>query len=76
MNAPLTLVSDQEAVLGYLDQARKHHTQAAIAKYLDIGVRTVRRWEARQTAHPPIWLTPCSSYCHSVRAAPQALSIS
>ncbi|MDO8412225.1 MAG: DNA (cytosine-5-)-methyltransferase [Gallionellaceae bacterium] len=55
MNAPLTLVSDQEAVLTYLDEARKHHTQAAIAKYLDIGVRTVRRWEARQT-RPPAYL--------------------
>ena len=55
MNATLAIVSDQDAVLSYLDEARKHHTQAAIAKYLDIGVRTVRRWEARQT-RPPAYL--------------------
>ena len=55
MNATLTLVSDQDTVLSYLDEARKHHTQAAIAKYLDIDVRTVRRWETRQTP-PPVYL--------------------
>lgn len=55
MNATLTLVSDQDAVLSYLDEARKHHTQATIAKYLDIDVRTVRRWETRQTP-PPAYL--------------------
>ena len=55
MNATLTLVSDQDTVLSYLDEARKHHTQAAIAKYLDIDVRTVRRWETRQTP-PPAYL--------------------
>jgi DNA (cytosine-5)-methyltransferase 1 len=49
MNAKLTLVSDQDTALTYLDEARKHHTQAAIAKYLGVGVRTVRRWEARET---------------------------
>jgi hypothetical protein len=31
MNAALTLVSDQDAALVYLTEARKHHTQAAIA---------------------------------------------
>ncbi|MDP1559073.1 MAG: DNA (cytosine-5-)-methyltransferase [Nitrosomonas sp.] len=55
MNAALTLVNDQNTVLSYLDEARKHHTQAAIAKYLDIDVRTVRRWETRQTS-PPVYL--------------------
>jgi len=55
MNATLTLVSDQDAVLSYLDEARKHNTQAAIAKHLGVGTRTVRRWEARQT-HPPAYL--------------------
>jgi len=55
MNTTLTLVNDQEAALSYLDEARKHHTQAVIAKHLGIGVRTVRRWEARQT-HPPAYL--------------------
>ncbi len=56
MNATLTPVSDQGAALSCLDEARKHHTQAAIAKYLDIDVRTVRRWEARET-HPPAYLS-------------------
>ena len=55
MNASLTLVSDQDHALSYLDEARKHHTQAAIAKHLGVGTRTVRRWEARQT-HPPAYL--------------------
>jgi len=55
MNTTLALVSDQDTVLSYLDEARKHHTQAAIAKYLDIDVRTVRRWETRQTP-PPAYL--------------------
>lgn len=55
MNATLTLISDQDTVLSYLDEARKHHTQATIAKYLDIDVRTVRRWETRQTP-PPAYL--------------------
>jgi len=55
MNATLALVSDQNTVLSYLDEARKHHTQAALAKYLDIDVRTIRRWETRQTP-PPAYL--------------------
>lgn len=55
MNATLTLVSDQDTVLSYLDEARKHHTQAAIAKHLGVGVRTISRWEARQT-NPPAYL--------------------
>ncbi len=55
MNATPTLVSDQNTVLSYLDEARKHHTQVALAKYLDIDVRTVRRWETRQTP-PPAYL--------------------
>jgi DNA (cytosine-5)-methyltransferase 1 len=49
MNANLTVVGDEDAALVYLAEARKHHTQAAIAKYLGVGVRTVRRWEARET---------------------------
>ncbi len=49
MNAALTLVSDQDAALAYLAEARKHHTQAAIAKHLGVGIRTISRWEARET---------------------------
>ena len=56
MNATLTLASDQDTVLSYLDEARKHHTQAAIAKHLGVGIRTISRWEARQTS-PPAYLT-------------------
>src|SRR3990167_1960295 len=55
MNTALTLVSDQDAALAYLTEARKHHTQAVIAKHLGVGVRTISRWEARQT-HPPAYL--------------------
>ena len=55
MNTKLTLVSDQNAALAYLDEARKHHTQAVIAKHLGVGVRTISRWEARQT-NPPAYL--------------------
>ena len=38
--------------LQYLQAARKHHTQAEIARHLEVDARTVRRWEARQS-HPP-----------------------
>ena len=55
MNAKLTLVGDQDAALAYLKEARKHHTQAVIAKHLGVGVRTISRWEARQTS-PPAYL--------------------
>jgi len=55
MDAALTLVSDQDAALAYLTEARKHHTQAVIAKHLGVGVRTISRWEARQT-NPPAYL--------------------
>jgi len=37
----------------YLAAARIHHTQAAIANQLGVTVRTVRRWEARQSEPPP-----------------------
>src|SRR5438552_1848751 len=36
----------------YLSAARKHHSQSAVAKHLDVDVRTVRRWELRQTKPP------------------------
>lgn len=41
--------SDQEAALSYLAEARKHYTQAQIAQRMDVDIRTVRRWEARQS---------------------------
>lgn len=55
MNATLTLVGDEDKALAYLAEARKHHTQAVVAKHLGVGVRTVSRWEARQTK-PPAYL--------------------
>ena len=55
MNASLNLVSEQDATFSYLSEARKHHTQAVIAKHLGVGIRTVSRWEARQTK-PPAYL--------------------
>jgi DNA (cytosine-5)-methyltransferase 1 len=39
----------------YLKAARKHHSQAAIAKHLEVDARTIRRWELRQT-HPPAYV--------------------
>jgi len=56
MNAILTLVSDEDKALAYLAEARKHHTQAVVAKHLGVGIRTVSRWEARQTK-PPAYLS-------------------
>lgn len=52
MAAVLTTVPDNDPVLQYLAEARKYHSQAEIARRLDIDVRTVRRWEARQVQAP------------------------
>jgi DNA-cytosine methyltransferase len=41
-----------EPALEYLIGARKLHTQQEIASYLGVDIRTVRRWEARQTVPP------------------------
>ncbi|MEX0959541.1 MAG: DNA (cytosine-5-)-methyltransferase [Burkholderiales bacterium] len=43
------------AALAYLQAARQRHTQAAVAKALGVDVRTIRRWESRQT-HPPTYV--------------------
>lgn len=48
-----TTKHDHEAAWDYLAQVRKHHTQAQIAKELEVDIRTVRRWEARQTPIKP-----------------------
>lgn len=52
---------DTETAWEYLAQARKHFTQAQIAQYLEVTIRTVRRWEARQS---PIksYLVPALQY--------------
>lgn len=44
---------DIDAVLQYLAVARQHHTQAEIAKFLDVDVKTIRRWEVRETQPKP-----------------------
>jgi len=49
------VLSSVNQALRYLDSARKHHSQSAIARALDVDVRTVRRWEARQS-DPPAYL--------------------
>jgi DNA (cytosine-5)-methyltransferase 1 len=41
--------SETETAWDYLAQARKHHTQSHLAHELGVDIRTVRRWEARQT---------------------------
>lgn len=50
MRYPTTETPD--TALSYLDAARKQHSQSEIANYLQVDVRTVRRWEARQTQPP------------------------
>ena len=52
MNSVINLVSDQDLLLEYLTEARKHHTQAVVAKHLGVGIRTISRWETRQTRPP------------------------
>lgn len=53
MATVLSTGQDHEAAWDYLAQVRKHHTQAQIAKELAVDIRTVRRWEARQTPIKP-----------------------
>ena len=40
------------ATYGVLTEARKHFTQAALARRLEIDVRTLRRWEVRESEPP------------------------
>lgn len=47
-----TYTTGTSAAWSYLEAARKHHSQAAIARHLEVDVRTVRRWELRQTTPP------------------------
>lgn len=49
MTTILTTGQDNETAWGYLAEARKHHTQMHIAQSLGVDIRTVRRWEAKQT---------------------------
>lgn len=49
MATVLTTGPDAESAWDYLAQARKHYTQTQIAQRLGVDIRTVRRWEARQS---------------------------
>lgn len=42
----------EAATYGVLTEARKHFTQVDLAKRLEIDVRTVRRWEVRESEPP------------------------
>ncbi len=42
----------EAATYGVLTEARKHFTQTELAKRLEIDVRTVRRWEVRESEPP------------------------
>jgi len=53
MPALLEPRAESGAALDYLIAARRHYTQAEIADVLGVGVRTVRRWEARQSEPRP-----------------------
>jgi DNA (cytosine-5)-methyltransferase 1 len=57
MDVALSTDQNQDVVYGYLLEARKHHTQADIARHTGVTVRTVKRWEARQS-QPPAYLAP------------------
>lgn len=49
MTTVLITGPDTETAWDYLAQARKHYTQTNIAQRLGVDIRTVRRWEARQS---------------------------
>lgn len=49
----LQTLTPNVAALDYLAAARLHHSQSEIARALGVGVRTVRRWEARQSSPRP-----------------------
>ena len=51
-----TTENPNNAVIEYLNAARKFHSQASIAKQLGVDARTVRRWETNQT-QPPAYLS-------------------
>jgi DNA (cytosine-5)-methyltransferase 1 len=56
MTTPISIHSGaSQPALEYLTEARKLHTQQEIAGYLGVDIRTVRRWEARQSM-PPVYI--------------------
>ncbi len=48
----LTTASAETAFHTYLAAARKHHTQFEISRLLGHNVRTIRRWEAKESEPP------------------------
>ena len=52
----LTTNTPNTAVIEYLREARKFHSQASVAKQLGVDARTVRRWETNQS-QPPVYLS-------------------
>ncbi len=52
MSSPLVTDSSSNAAWTYLAAARSNHTQAEVAKHLQVDIRTVRRWELRQSRPP------------------------
>lgn len=57
MATVLTTEPRNDAVYDYLAAARKQHTQVNLAKLLEVDTRTLRRWEARESA-PPRYIIP------------------
>jgi DNA (cytosine-5)-methyltransferase 1 len=57
MAVVLSTDSHGSAVHDYLAAARRQHSQVALAKWLDVDTRTLRRWEARQS-EPPRYIIP------------------
>lgn len=49
---PVLYTGADDPVLAYLKAAREHHSQAKIARHLEVDTRTVRRWETRQSVPP------------------------
>lgn len=45
--------ASHEEAMSYLALARERFTQSDIARQLQVDARTIRRWEARQSAPPP-----------------------
>lgn len=52
-SAPYGLDTNAEDALALLAIARQHHSQEAIAKFLKVDKRTIRRWETRETEPKP-----------------------
>ena len=52
MSSDPRFLTDTPSPMAFLEAARVHHTQAELARALGVDVRTVRRWEVRETEPP------------------------